>query len=137
MSFTDVNNGIQSFFKTEWEASYNTPIAYQNIDYDSDSIEEWVRLVVFWEDQTQSSRGADCQYHRFYGSVMVQIFTPVNQGMNRGLDLAHKVVDILSSRSIQGAVLETAGALVTGQTNNWNQLNVNCDFHYDLQLSPR
>lgn len=137
MSLNTVNNGIQAFFKTAWEASFNTPIAYQNVDYDSVTIDEWVQLYVFWDDQEQASKGAGCRFHRFYGNVLVKVFTPVNQGMKRGLELSNEVIEILTARTIEGAVLDTAGPLIIGQINNWHQINVACDFFYDYQLSER
>lgn len=137
MSLKTVNNGIQNYFATDWQLGSNTPIAYQNIDYDSKGIDEWVRLSIFWDDQEQASKGLGCTFQRYYGSVIVQIYTPVNHGMNRGLELASEVIDILTARTIEGAVLDSAGAAVMGQTNNWHQINVACDFFYDLQLSVR
>lgn len=138
MSLNTVHNGIQNYFKTNWIISYSAiPIAYQNVDYDSDGVDEWVQIYVLWDDQEQASKGAGCTFHRFYGSVIVKVFTPVNQGMKRGLELSGSVIDILTARTIEGAVLETAGAIVMGQANNWHQINVTCDFFYDLQLSAR
>lgn len=137
MSLTTVNNGIQDYFKTSWQSTINSPITYQNVDYDSRGVDEWVRISIFWDDQEQASKGIGCTYQRYYGSIIVQIYTPVNQGMNRGLALASEVINILTARTIEGAVLDSAGAAIMGQTNNWHQVNVSCDFFYDLQLSAR
>lgn len=135
MSFLTVNVGLENFFTTRWESSYNTPIAYGNVDFDSDGIDEWVRFAVHWEDGVQASLGNDCRLHRFYGSIIVQVYAPVNRGMKRVLELTNEVVDILTAQQIEGAVLGTANVRTIGQTNNWEQLNVRCTFWYDQQLS--
>ena len=135
MSLDVVNVALENFFTTRWKASYNTPIAYQNIDYDSEGVDEWVRFSVYWEDAVQASLGNDCRLHRFYGSIIVQIYTPVNQGIKRGLQLTNEVIDILTSQQISGAVLGTASTRMIGQTNNWEQINIRCTFWYDMQLS--
>lgn len=135
MSFASTNIALENFFTTRWVESYNTPIAYGNVDYDSEGVDEWVRFSVHWEDGVQASLGNDCRLHRFYGSIIVQIYAPVNLGMKRVLQLTDEVIDILTSQQISGAVLGTASTRMIGQTNNWEQINVRCPFWLDQQLS--
>jgi hypothetical protein len=119
---------ITSTFATAWTA---TPIAWPNVSFDMKSNPEFVRFNVLFTKEDRRTLGLSSNLYRQYGLVSMHIFTPLNRGAKRALELAEQLTAIWRSASIQGHIFDTPNTVVIGNVDGVYQVNVNISFYTD------
>jgi hypothetical protein len=130
MNLTDITLALNSHFNTQW-ANF-TPVAWDNVEFDMDANPEFVSFTISFGSQNQASMGAPSNnIYRQRGIVSVRIFTTLNRGAKRAMQLADKVHGIFRSKTISGIVFFSPSTTVVGQTDGVFQVNVAVSFYVD------
>ena len=131
MSYASVQRELEGHFSDLWS---DTVAVYDNVpkpDFNDDDM--WVRFTVTYGSSKQISMGAgNSNFHRFTGIVNVQIFAPLDAGSKPALELADKVVSMLTANRIGQSQMYTAETNILGDDGfSRYQVNVVCPFYFD------
>lgn len=89
----DIARMIETIFKTQWDLKTNAPaVKFRNVAFTQPANGEWVTLTIVPATAFQASLG-DQKIERQLGSVIFQIFTPLNTGDRR----AKAISDLIAS----------------------------------------
>lgn len=128
MTYAAALAAVENLLDQTW---IETPIAWYNVDFDSENVPEWIRLSIDGIDSRQVSMGSESDNcHRFVGLITIQVFTRVNRGARRASELADKLVDTFTGKRVGDVQFMSASARYIGQNGNWFQVNVNCEFYF-------
>lgn len=125
---------IRTEFETEFGALSPTyDIAWENVRYRPVQGIPWVRLSIReGEAQIVSLDGGDGRRFRHPGVVIVQVFVPANDGDGLAREIADSVAAIFRGKTIDCVRFRAPYVQVVGPEGAWFQLNVYCNFFYDL-----
>jgi hypothetical protein len=133
MTPDQAEKAIQSAFNTAWGTT--TPIAWDNLDFDSESRNDsWVRLNIQNTAGTIASLGAPgTRGFRNFGTVFVQVFTPVGRGKTGNTVLATQARDVFRGQHLSGGSLwfRDVDIVTVGPDGKWYHQNVTAEFIYD------
>lgn len=127
MGFFEQQSAIEQEFKDNWP---HTPIANDNVQFDPQGMEEWVRLTDLNAYGKQASLGNSPLY-RYGGMVVVQVFTELNTGSARAKQLVDLVTPIFRSKRISGIQFYVPAVTRIGPRDGWYQVNVDCPYYRD------
>lgn len=125
MSLVSELSIIESYFTDNWPY---TSIAYQNVNFNPEALDEWVRISVLPASANQISLGSN-PYFRYRGVVAIQIFTKPGIGSRRSTELADYITSLFRSKNISGIQFGVPEAHRMGAVNGWYQVNVNCSYY--------
>lgn len=131
--FEGEHNEIRGRLKTVWGST--TPIAWPNDDFTPPNPPtNWIRLTINDGESHQLGLGALPAVTRYYGNIIVQIFTLQDKGDAPALILADSVKAVFHNWcgvavSCRQAKIKTVG----NDGNGWYQINVNIPFIRDEQ----
>jgi len=129
---------ILAKFHEAWDAdetSAEVPVLYSDIAQDVPAEGAWARVTVRHASGNQATLSSGIGQRRFRheGAVIVQIFTPFNDGMEDSDDLA-----AIAKQAFEGEVTSPGRVIFRrvrineiGQDGQWFQTNVLADFEYD------
>lgn len=124
---------ITERFATIWTA---TPIEYDNVNIDKDSLDEWVRLTIRPMDARRLGFGNST---RRYGVVYVQVFVKEMIGSGRAIELATTAGDVFGLIRKNSLVFTPYDLTVVGDSSSLNTLSekiswfqVNCAIEYNF-----
>ena len=130
MSQSALIDSIFDAFVTGWKDE--TPIAWPNVQFDTEKQTEFVRLTVIPSMTVNADVGGTLR--REYGNIIVQVFTKTGIGIARPNELVDTVLIILEQKKF-GEYIETKRGSVSyagTQTDDaWWQANVVIPFRYD------
>lgn len=131
-------DAIISLFKTAWEAQ--TPpvptLFFEDIHFDrQDTNTVWARIIVRHTTGFQAtlSTGSGNRRFRRLGLVNVEIYTPPGSGLTEADKFAKVALDAFegNSTALDAVVFRNVRVNELGQTGQWYQTNVICEFDYD------
>lgn len=125
MSYQAAQVSIESEFVTNW--TY-TQVARDNVDFEPQSLTEWVRITVLPASGRQASMGADPLF-RYNGLFCVQIFTRSGLGWGRATELADLITPLFRNRRLGNIQFYVPEMMRVGVTDGWYQVNVDCPFY--------
>lgn len=133
MSYVTEITDIEQLFATEWAAGPNTPIEYENSDFDvSSQGVPYVSLLVKSGFAFQADLGKASNTYRHNGLIVVQIHTPVDEGSAVARGLADDAANIFRTRFIgAGIVTKTPDFDRVGRNGAYYQINLLIPFHRD------
>jgi hypothetical protein len=133
VSYLQEQIDIDSLFATQWAAGPNTPIEWDNSDFDpSNAQEAYVSVVVQGISARQVELGKATNNYRHFGDIVVMVFTPVDQGGAAAKTLADAAANIFRSKFIgSGIVTRSPNVSRVGRIGSWFQVNVTTRFHRD------
>jgi hypothetical protein len=129
---------ILAKFHEAWDAdttSADVPVLYSDQPQEVPDSGAWARITVrhLAGGQVTLSNSSGSRRFRHEGTIFVQIFTPFNDGMELGDDLA-----MIAQRAFEGEVTSPGRVIFRrvrineiGQDGQWFQTNVLVDFEYD------
>jgi len=129
MSYAQEQAYITSHFSNMWPAGVG--VAYPNVKFDTNNIDEWVRLNIVRGVAYQASMGGDTNVYRHPGNVIVQVFVEPNSGAKRALELADTACAIWRGQQFDGLVFKAPVVIDLGIVAGWYQVNVSCPFYRD------
>lgn len=121
----------ETYFTSAWTF---TPIAYENMSFDSPIDDPWVRISVQFYQSDQAGLGSSCVYLR--GQITVQIFTRYDTGTGPALELVDHAISILQNQDLGGILTYAANITKIGDAQRqmnrlevtWYQTNVSVNF---------
>ena len=132
MSFETAAQTILDRFDAQFSAlEPAVEVAMPNVQFEPNQQEEWVRIELLPGDSFQASVGATRRW-RNPGLVAVQIFTKINAGIERALEIADNVTTALRGVTVSGVRLKATSIRQVGaEDNRWFQINANTPYEYD------
>lgn len=133
MSYLQEQVDIESLFAAQWAAGPNTPIEWDNSDFNpSDTQESYASLLVQGISARQVELGKPENTHRHFGDIIVMIFAPLDQGSASVKTLADSAANIFRTKFIgSGIVTRSPHVSRVGRIGSWFQVNVTTRFHRD------
>lgn len=131
MLINEAREAIYQYFVEQWGET--TQITFDNEAFDTSNLtDSWVRLAVRNNTSIQETMGAEGgrEYLR-KGSTYIQVFTKVDDGMQKADILAEQLRDIFEGVSVSGIrffdVLVKEGI----EDSPWKQTLVEAQFEYN------
>lgn len=120
---------INDRFIAEWTGK--TPFTLDNDDFTEPDGVPWTRLTVrgIGGGQTSLGKVGNRRYDRL-GQIVINIFTPVEEGTSRGDILAQEALDLFEGTRFNGVVVNNAVIQEIGAKDTWYQINVTASFEY-------
>ena len=142
MSFSTTYDTILTRFKGQMDTLRPlVPIAWPNMpfdpldDFNPAMHQGWARIGVQGGEQLQASIGGTSNRRwRQVGNILVQVFTPTDEGANTALAIADDVGTALRGITISGVVFKASSVVPVGREGDdpYYQVNINTPFRYDL-----
>lgn len=130
MGLESISTSLVAHFNTQW--ANTTPIAWDNVTFNATNVPEYVNFTVLPNKQFQASMGSPTtNRYRQQGMITVRIFTVLNRGAKRAMQLADQVAAIFRSKTIAGIVFSAPSITVVGQSDGVYQVNVAVAFYND------
>jgi hypothetical protein len=130
MKINEAREVIYDHFETEWSglAEYT----YENEEFDPPTDTSWVRLAVRNRDGGQETLGATGN-RRFLrrGAVMVQVFTPTDQGTFEADTIATEVLDMFEQTNVDGVRFRDGVIRELPADGGLYRNNVEIEFEYE------
>lgn len=132
MSYEQEAIDIESLFAAEWAAGPNTPVEYDNSDYNISAGVPYVTLTIQSGPAFQADLGKPTNTYRHNGLIIVQIHTPVDEGSAIARGLADEAATIFRTRFIgAGIITKTPDFDRIGVSGAYYQINMLIPFHRD------
>ena len=130
MRTRDAQIAIENDFTTRWASE--TPIAYDNVIFDSAGLPEWTLLNVQFVNIGQVSLGMNNAQQRQRGFMNIQFYTPLKKGSQRALELIDKATDLYSGIRVGEILFRTPDVNILGETEKWYVTDMDFDFSYEF-----
>jgi len=133
VSFKDERYAIESYFVAGWSNGVSRYLEGQPRNERSGS--EFVVLLI--RSGAGSHLYLNQDTHRYAGVVIIQIFTPLNQGTDRARDIADDAADIFRQSTTQAGSsgkIEFLTPFLTypNMEGDWFRMNVNIPYRRDV-----
>lgn len=134
MTLNEGKEAIKVFFLATWGGISNlrTPIAWDDAAYDAASTnDDWVRFAIRMSGGDIASLGDfGNRRHRYFGVVLIQVFTLVDKGEAANDGHAKVAIDAFRNADI-GIRFSEIGPIYVGPEGKWYQQNVSATFEFD------
>jgi len=129
MSFSTVQRDIEARLVANWGT---TRIDINpNVDFPVPSEQEsFIKLRVFNESTNRVNVGMP-GYHRTRGTIIIQIFTPLNSGNRTALSYGDTLGDLFRDKQFNGITCREAHVEDIGEFNGRWQTNLVVPFYWD------
>ena len=124
----------KSILKDIFSTYVETPYFFKNVPEKQGDLEEFVKVFVVLPNGEKENITDTDQVH--FGAIMVQIFTPMNQGEIRPFEIADILKDLLVDRELDNGNLFIHGAVpipASDPKGRYNQLNVEARFTFNYR----
>jgi len=125
MSFSNERVAIESQFEEFW---IDTPVAWENVTFDTPNNSAWVRLNIL---NGSSAYRAINGLKRHLGLIIVQIFVPKDTGSSAGREYADTVKQIFEGKKFSDVLCDVASIETIGTDSVWHQVNVTIPYWRD------
>lgn len=131
--FKDQHDQLRARFNSQFSS---LPIAWPNVSFTPPEPKSaWVRFNVIDGEQKQTSIGNTTNNHRNVGLVVIQIFTPDNEGDSLALTTADTIAAIFRNWCGTTVHCRASSVKVIGPDGlGWFQVNVTTPFQRDELL---
>lgn len=106
-----------------------TPIAWDNVEFDTEGLAEWVRFSLQMNGGTNPELAG--KMFRRSGILLVQLFVPATSGKRRARQLAETVLATFEGQTIGGVKFRNVGVIDVGVDQAWFNSNVNAEFEFE------
>ncbi len=129
MTADEVDQAVATAFRTAWGGT--TPIAWDNVPFDSESRTEFARLSL-QHISGELVELAGSMFRR-QAVLFVQVFTAANAGKSRALQLGEQAMAIFEARPgpVSGVRFRRVGLQDVGLDGRFYQVNVSAAVEYD------
>mgnify|MGYP006409817341 CR=1 FL=1 len=125
MSFEKERLAIENRFSEYW--TY-TPVAWENVEFDTPNNEGWVRLNIL---NGEGDYRAINKLKRHTGIIVVQIFVPRDTGTSTIRQYADYASSIFDGRKFNDVVCGVGSIETIGADDIWYQVNVTIPYWRD------
>lgn len=95
----------------------------------------WARFAVRSGEGLQVTTGPSRRF-RYVGVAIATVMAPLNQGTGKLNQIADKICEAFTGKTVDSVVFRTAYATVAGQVGSWWQVTVTCPFYADKVHTP-
>lgn len=134
MTINDAREIVYTAFATYMGTNYpDIPYTFENEAFDSDEVEEWVRLVVHQTGGGQHTLGGvGNRVFRRRGIVLAQIYVKVDQGLLRLDELGEAILDLFEGTTQSQVMFHNGQYLGTGSYGgSWFRGTTQVAFTFD------
>jgi len=109
-------------------------VVFENTEAPSGEVfSEWLRFVLQFGEADHMQIGG--RGYRYWGLLMVQVFTKKGIGVARGVELADAVALLYRDQSLSGNIFGIPTITkVPGSKNDWFQVQVSAPFYFNEVL---
>jgi hypothetical protein len=130
--FADERRAIEARFSSMYTT---TTVKYENVSFSKPSA-SWVSLYILNTEARRITLGDSTQIHRFPGMIVVNIFTPEDEGTQEAREIADTVSDIFRDAQFSAGssgliTCRTPSLDPVGTREGWYQVNVSTLFQRD------
>lgn len=123
MSYILEKSTIEQFLNSNF---LETLIKYEN-DEMNDEVNEWIRVSIQNSKAYQASLGSNPLF-RYVGIMFIQIFTKLDIGSGRAVEIADVLTQLFRAKRIGDIVFKVPSLQKIGVSNGWYQVNVSVEF---------
>lgn len=134
MNFEELFNSIRSHFSVV-ATTLGLTVVYDNITVDPPDDDAWLRITILPDDSVKADIGSGNDRFRTTGMVFVDIFTPLNIGDKRALEIADTVSDHFRARTVSGVRYRTPKLMNMNRLEDWHHKQVSIPFYADAFAS--
>jgi len=137
MMYDVVQQSLEEFVQAQW--GNTTQIAYDNVEFNSELYNEFMRMNVVFGDGMSRTITQGC--FRQKGLLLLSIFTKPGKGTARQLELAKQAADMVKQQEVS-ATLPLVAPVVklkvpdlirdNKERLGWVMAQVSCPFYYDF-----
>lgn len=120
-----IHSLVETTFTTAWAEA--TPVAYGNAPFDKPENGAFVRVTVLFSESENAALGGAV---RDNGVVVVQVFTPKNEGERNNLALAQQAREVFQNKTFDKLSFYAGSVTQVGLTQGYLQSNVSIPFYY-------
>lgn len=126
---SEAREAIYQEFVDQWGGT--TTFTFDNEAFNPPEGSSWVRLAVRSTVSSQETFGSiGNRKMKREGIVMVQVFTPLNQGVAGADTLVDLVRTFFEHRTVAGVWFKNCNVLEIGPEKDWYQVNVDSTFEF-------
>lgn len=130
MSVSHLSSVLRKRFNDGW--GNTTPVAWPNVGFIPVINAPWVRFNINARTRRQIEIGNGQKTYRTPGLVIIQVFTPKNDGDAEAIDLGDQVAAILHNSTGDSVRCKASTVKIIGEgDDDWYQVNVSTPFVYD------
>lgn len=129
MNFEAEHKAIEARLENNWT---ETAIAFDNIEFQEQGREEFIRLTILDGASKQASL-EDKPLYRNIGLIAIQIFVRPGSGLQRAEKLGDMLAEIYRGAQFSGITCKAPQYQRVGEKENWFQVNLNIPFYMDNQ----
>ena len=133
-TFQEARDAIHALIVPAWNtATGSAPLAYDNKRFTSRPDSIWGRVTLRFQNGTRASLGGAAARFRYFGTVYVQIFVPLDSGMTEVTSAAQAVADAINQAGhVDGNVwFRDVQMKEVGSDEAYFQINVEAGFTFD------
>ncbi len=131
-TLNDAREAVYLRFTSTFTGVTADRVALDNEDFQEPRDGNWVRLVVRSVDREQDTLGRPGnRKFRPLATVFVQVYVPVDSGLQASDTLAKEAADVFEGVSFSGLDFEAAVVRETGPTDRWFQSVMEAPFRYE------
>lgn len=139
VSLVNARETIYQAFQTAWTAAFVTPPTFttDNEVFEPPVDAAWVRMVVRHDGSTLECIGGTgdggMNTYQRTGRVIMQVFTPLNQGTREADTLAQAARAIFEGTTLSSNAIRFNNVVLReiGPDGSWYQINLEAAFQYD------
>ncbi len=111
-----------------------TPHFFKNVPEKQKNLKEYIKIFLVYPNGEKENITNTDQVH--FGAIMVQVFTPKNEGELRSFEIASLLKDLLVDQELDNGNLFIHGAVpipASDPKGRYNQLNVEARFTFNYR----
>lgn len=128
---SEAGEAIYKAFFDGWASA--TPATADNEEFDAKELPEWARLSIRHNLSTQETLGeAGARKYDRGGSIFIEIYTAINTGVKRTVELKRLARDIFEGKRLTGTTVRFNDVIPTeqGPDGTWYRSTVEAIFVY-------
>ena len=108
-TYNDIRAAIEGRIATELAATPAYPVSYQNVPFTPPNNTPWLQVFLRLGDNTYATlREPTPGFNRQNGLVLVNVFTPIGNGVAANLTIAERVKDLFDRQTVSGIIFDAA-----------------------------
>lgn len=134
MSYALAHKLIRGKLLEWWESSYpQLPLYWDNMESDPPADSEWAYATLIPGNSRLAGLGGDPSSRRWrvVGVLVVQVFTPLQEGVSRGEALAAGMATEFQGRTVENVRFLDVSLVRLGQSGAWHQQNISTSYQFD------
>lgn len=134
MSYAAAHKLIRTELLEWWESTYpQIPLFWDNVEEAHPADQVWVYATLLPGNSRLAGLGGDPSSRRWrvVGVLVLQVFTPLLEGVSKAEELTAGVTDNFQGRTIGNVLFRETSLLRLGLSGAWFQHNISTSYQFD------